>query len=511
MNRLIIGVGMALLLASCGSPSGEADYSLLPVKSGGRFGYINPKGEYVINPQFDDATMFREGIARVKKDGKYGYILPDGSYLCNPVYVEATIFHEGVAWTVKEKGAPVAIDRSGKELFTAKNVNAVWCYSEGMAEFQARDENGDMRFGFMNNKCEVAIPNQFTDVGSFSQGLAAVSKEYSPYGYIDKKGDIRIDYQFGLAWMFDRHGYAVVKADGSEGLYGTIDKTGKYVINPQFASIRAADSRYYVVQLERNGDYGYCDRKGKLVINPQFKEAFPFYDADLAAVMAGDQFGYIDRKGKIVIQPQFDGAAPFWDDYAFVYAAGKNGIVDKKGQFVVNPQFQGVASDMVAFETSNLLGHPHYTRVLSHYLDIDRIAWEIKRVLADGKIDGMPFPPSVSEIQEKYGLQKQKVPTYEAWDAHNWFADENVLMGFLFEGFFYQEVSDGWWGTKSVLDKQAKADQVSLSFWLYEQMAGRSADLSEGLKQALGKKYGDFTFDIRADGGNKVVMKITKQ
>ncbi len=511
MKRLIAGAGMALLLASCGSPSGEADYSLLPVKSGGRFGYINPKGEYVINPQFDDATMFREGIARVKKNGKYGYIHPDGTYLCNPVYVEATIFHDGMAWTVKEKGAPTAIDRNGKELFTVKNVNAVWCYSEVMASFQALDKNGDMRFGFRNNKGEVAIPNQFTYVGSFSQGLAAVSKEYSPYGYIDKSGDIRIDYQFSAAWMFDGKGNAIVKADGSEGLFGIIDKTGKYVINPQFASINGADSRYYLVQLERNGDYGYCDRKGKLVINPQFKEAFPFYDADLASALLGNQFGYIDRKGKWVIQPQFDGAAPFWGDYAFVYTGEKNGIINREGQLIVNPQFQDVAFDMVAYNNSSILGHPDYTRVRSHYLDIDRIAGEIKRVLADGKVDGMPFPPSVAEIQEKYELQDQKVPTYDAWNAHNWYGDENVLMGFLFEGFFYQEVSDGWWGTKSVLDKQAKADNVTLSFWLYEQMAGRSADLVEGLKHALGEGFGNFTFDIRANGGDKVLMKITKQ
>ena len=115
------------------------------------------------------------------------------------------------------------------------------------------------------------------------------------------------------------------------------------------------------------------------------------------------------------------------------------------------------------------------------------------------------------EIQEKYELQDQKVPTYDAWNAHNWYGDENVLMGFLFEGFFYQEVSDGWWGTKSVLDKQAKADNVTLSFWLYEQMAGRSADLVEGLKHALGEGFGNFTFDIRANGGDKVLMKITKQ
>lgn len=511
MKRLIAGAGMALLLASCGSPSGEADYSLLPVKSGGRFGYINPKGEYVINPQFDDATMFREGIARVKKDGKYGYIHPDGTYLCNPVYVEATIFHDGMAWTVKEKGAPTAIDWNGKELFTVKNVNAVWCYSEGMAIYQARGIGDELLLGYLSDKGVEAIPNWYTSAGPFSQGLAAVSLAGSPYGYIDKNGDFRIEQQFKVAGPFDKQGNAIVRTAGDDRLYGVIDKKGKYVINPQFRTMPPGDSRYYLVQLERGGDYGYCDRKGKLVINPQFEGALPFYEADLAPVSVGGKCGYIDREGKMVIQPQFSDVSPFFGGHAFAREGKKVGLIDSEGKYVVNPQFQGYASDFAATVANGLLGSSEYVCVRSHYLDIDRIAGEIKRVLADGKVDGMPFPPSVAEIQEKYELQDQKVPTYDAWNAHNWYGDENVLMGFLFEGFFYQEVSDGWWGTKSVLDKQAKADNVTLSFWLYEQMAGRSADLVEGLKHALGEGFGNFTFDIRANGGDKVLMKITKQ
>ena len=149
MREVIVWVLLALFCVSCGtSSSGDIDYNLIPVQQGGRFGYINPKGEYVINPQFDDATMFREGIARVKKDGKYGYyIRKDGSYLCLPTYISATPFQEGIAWVVKEKGSPTAIDVDGKEYIALLPLEdetvLIYEYNE--------KEDGDVELGLIED------------------------------------------------------------------------------------------------------------------------------------------------------------------------------------------------------------------------------------------------------------------------------------------------------------------------------------------------------------------------
>lgn len=47
---------------------GEEDYK------DGKWGYINTKGEQIVECKFDDAYDFNEGFARVEKDGKWGYI-----------------------------------------------------------------------------------------------------------------------------------------------------------------------------------------------------------------------------------------------------------------------------------------------------------------------------------------------------------------------------------------------------------------------------------------------------
>ena len=48
------------------------------VKKDGKWGYINTKGEQIIECKFDDARDFSEGFAAVKKDGKWGYINTKG-------------------------------------------------------------------------------------------------------------------------------------------------------------------------------------------------------------------------------------------------------------------------------------------------------------------------------------------------------------------------------------------------------------------------------------------------
>jgi hypothetical protein len=39
-----------------------------------KYGYINSKGEMIIDAEFDDAQPFHDGMARVQLQGKWGYI-----------------------------------------------------------------------------------------------------------------------------------------------------------------------------------------------------------------------------------------------------------------------------------------------------------------------------------------------------------------------------------------------------------------------------------------------------
>jgi len=49
-----------------------------------KYGYIDKTGKIVIEPKFDNAWSFSEGLARVKIDDKDGYIDKTGKYVWEP-------------------------------------------------------------------------------------------------------------------------------------------------------------------------------------------------------------------------------------------------------------------------------------------------------------------------------------------------------------------------------------------------------------------------------------------
>src|ERR1035437_6141315 len=87
---------------------GAAATMLFPVVVGGRWGFVNQSGETVINPQFDRAEVFAEGLAPVKM-GRWGYVDPAGKVAINPQFDRADQFSEGLA-AVKLGGGPGAFD-----------------------------------------------------------------------------------------------------------------------------------------------------------------------------------------------------------------------------------------------------------------------------------------------------------------------------------------------------------------------------------------------------------------
>ena len=71
------------------------------IRENGKYGYMDKEGNVVINPQFDYAEGFSEGLASVRigdrESGKYGYIDKEGKMVINPQFDLAWRFSEGLA------------------------------------------------------------------------------------------------------------------------------------------------------------------------------------------------------------------------------------------------------------------------------------------------------------------------------------------------------------------------------------------------------------------------------
>lgn len=340
----IIAIAVLLTtLISCSSSKTEVDISLIPVESGEKWGYINQKGEYIINPQFNDAGFFRDGLARVvAPDGKIGYIDTKGNYIIMPKYKDGTHFYEGVAFVVEQGGKPTCIDKNGETKFVLNDAEFAITYSCGLAAFI--NGNG---VGWIDKSGNIVINPQYfplhIDQVSFMEDFCCViDSSRNEWGVIDKTGKFVINPQFkrmgnfkeGKAWFYN----------GEQ--YGYVNTKGEYVINPQFEF--CADFSEGLARF-RQGKYGFIDENGKIAINPQFDANGGDFKNGYAKIKQGEKYGYIDKEGKIVINPQFDKASDFFGDIAFVKSTDKWGIIDREGKYIVTPQFDYIKNEIEEF------------------------------------------------------------------------------------------------------------------------------------------------------------------
>jgi hypothetical protein len=202
---------------------------LAGVVIGRKFGFINQQGEMVIQPRFTPrrrayswdplvaTSRFSEGLAPVTTDpefevGKaYGYINPKGEFVIPPQFHFAQLFSEGLAFVstpdpqANQVNKVGWIDKTGQWVVTevqglppgTKTFSSFYTdcrYSEGLAIFTVYSAQGLPLRGYMDRNGKVVIePRQFNKVGPFIGGIARVyvrggEGSSDDYGYINKTG-----------------------------------------------------------------------------------------------------------------------------------------------------------------------------------------------------------------------------------------------------------------------------------------------------------------------------------
>ncbi len=168
---------------------------LAAVRSNNKWGYIDKNGKTVIPFVYDSAGLFMNGIAWVKKNGHFGFINKEQKKITEFIYIDLRVFHEDFAAIKNKEGSWNYIDKNGKTIVQEQFENASSFY-EGLAGIM---KNG--KWGFINGKGTIVIDFLFEETRNFSNGLAAV-KSGGKWGYINKKGDWVVKPEFDLAWDF---------------------------------------------------------------------------------------------------------------------------------------------------------------------------------------------------------------------------------------------------------------------------------------------------------------------
>ena len=307
------------------------------VKKGGLYGYIDQTGELVI-PYQSHADIFSDGLAMVMKEDKCGFINTTGQLVIPYQWDFAFPFEDGYAVVIKDELYGV-IDKSGKTILPCSyQPHITWLsnscvFQDGLCPVS----EGGRLWGYVNTNGEIVIPYQWSSVNGFSDGMAAVKKDYK-YGYINTSGELIIPAQWTNAKDFSE-GFAAVKSDDK---WGFIDKTGEIIIPCQWESVYNYHEGFAAV--EKDGKWGFIDKTGE-IISPCQWESVGSFSNGLALVKQDGKYGYIDKSGNLVIPCNWNysfGYA-FSDKFATVSDENsKKGCINTLGELVVPCEYESV-------------------------------------------------------------------------------------------------------------------------------------------------------------------------
>jgi hypothetical protein len=332
-----------------------------------KYGLINQKGNILLPCEFDriNPTII-DNLILVKKDGLFAFFNTDGIETIEFKYKVAHDFDNGIA-AVKEQDTDqkyYLIDKKGEQVSQNTFDYVFGFYGSDLAYFK-----NDGKYGFINNKGEIKIECIYDEVESFSEGIAAV-KINGYWGGINDNGDTVIEFKFDNSFDF-REGLSRIKGKGG---YGFIDTKGELVIpyqysfawifrdslvsvtkngasvfidkkgNPlntfQYNHIDQFDTSGYA-RFTKDGLMGFMNKKGVEVVEAKFKDIDFFYEG-LAKYKIKDKVYFINLDGEVVIERKCTNANKFQDGMSRVKLKNLYGFIDKGNNLVIDYKYETV-------------------------------------------------------------------------------------------------------------------------------------------------------------------------
>ena len=367
-KMVVRAVAASVVMMSVLSVWAEDEVMLFPIVKDAKWGYMDNTGKVVIEPKYDGAWDFHEGLACVGEGLLRGYIDRTGTMVIKPWFAYGSKFSSGKALVYghangkkygikyndfwgddiqfyRTTGWYMYIDKKGKA--AKAPMRAFWIppdFSEGKVcnrkvciglDLKAIKHDADDlgtfsdglvaarkigRWGYLDHDMKWAIEPKFNFVGNFKEGLAPVAKADAP---------VFKDNRAYLGWekKLKKNRYDMLK-------WGYIDKSGKLVIDYQFEDAWVFSDGLAPVRVA--GKWGYVNVSGKVVIEAEYDYAWQFSEG-LGRVLVGEKHGFVDKTGKLVIKPQYDIAWEFSKGLARVGLEEKEGYINSKGVYVREP------------------------------------------------------------------------------------------------------------------------------------------------------------------------------
>jgi hypothetical protein len=184
-----------------------------------------------------EVTTLYPAYQKIKGDQKYGYIDESGSFVIEPSYDEAGIFTEGLA-IVRIGGNYKVIDKTGAVIF--ENNDIILPFQNGMAAFRNIKED-TLLYGYIDTNGKVMIEPGFTYADRFnedSQAYVALPGG-NTYQLIDKTGKMLESYEvdLGTGYIYAFEDGYLLYSDANTMKYGVKKVDGTNILEAKYSSI----------------------------------------------------------------------------------------------------------------------------------------------------------------------------------------------------------------------------------------------------------------------------------
>lgn len=271
------------------------DDSLVCFSSAKRRGYFNAKdGKVIVEPKYDHAWIFSDGLAAVEEDGKIKFINSSG----------AIVIDKGLKY------------ESGGDGYVFHGGYLAVC----------SDEND--KYGLMDKSGNMALPLEYDYIeiaNNLEYWRVRKDKQWAVY---DKAMNVVLPFIDGYVYITDRS-IDITMSDHTMRKY---DFSGNLINDFYIANVRKLDyetDELYFVKNTKEDDGEDCYDE----IEPwQNKKAV----ARLRAYSAGDGYeGLMTPDGHVVTMPLYESIEAIGDDsYMCTVSNGDKVVVDGKGQIV---------------------------------------------------------------------------------------------------------------------------------------------------------------------------------
>ncbi len=184
------------------------------------YGLMSVSGEIIIKPEYQELNEINNGYFMAKKGTQYGVIDVQNN-------VKLYFGYLSISYN-KQAGLYIAEDIDFKSSIIDKNfeVKLIGVLSDFNEEENYIRMRVDNQYKYYNLKCE-----EISNVQALKNNTIFLSQKDGKYGYVDADGKVVVDYIYDDATEQNSAGYVAVKKNG---LWGSLDRKGKEVIEPKY-------------------------------------------------------------------------------------------------------------------------------------------------------------------------------------------------------------------------------------------------------------------------------------